>query len=434
MSSSPNFATLTIQDIADSLGVKVQSSEQIAFIERDADNFIKQILRHAFSLCVSSRSIKMCSWHISQALESRGLSPLLGYDNPPIYSNSPVSVDQSDIFGAVEDVKGLGPISCGEVASAPENEAFNLRWTLVEGAFMDNNPLYKAQKPPREMKPIERSVSVPNVASFQQQNQQQQMQSEQIVQQSVEPKYESKKTADDMLSNEHQKYFISIINLLRCDTVNSLDVALALVAAEDKLHQLIPYFLQYVMGRMTMELHDYGHMLVIIRFVLALLENKSLNIPLYAHPFMRIVFTALVAESLSNQVFPDDSLVRRYAAKALGILVNKCEDGFNGIRDVVFNSLIRTLFNPNATLWAQFGAILGIKEINYVDRLLPHFKSYIRQIRYELRSDITIQSQATEALFQLSKEVLWEFSKGCPINELKEMALATISEIDSISY
>ncbi|OHT00779.1 hypothetical protein TRFO_07757 [Tritrichomonas foetus] len=427
---SVNFASLTIQAIADSLGIKLASPEIISFLEKDSEKYIRQIINQANALATSARAYKLSSSHIDIALESKGLPPLLGYDSIPNYVPTPLSVDQEDLFGIREDKTPLTETAQAPITPYPNLISHNLHWTLVEGIYAGKRSSSRSSRPNREMKPIERSVSVPNVSSYQHSEVQRNL--------SVDPTEnklsDSKKCADDILSGEHQKYFISTINLLRCDTVHSLDVALDMISEEDKMQPLLPYFIQYITGKMTLDLQEFTQMKVLIRFTHALIQNKSMNIPLYAHPLLRIVFTSLLAVNLSNELFPDDSSIRKYAAEALFSLVKRCEGCFPEIKQVIFNSLVKILFNPDTTLNAHYGALLGIHEIGFFEVLLPHFRSYLKMIKFELISNLNLQNHAAEALLQLAKSMLFEFAFKCPAEDKKEHAKNLIDEIDRFTF
>lgn len=433
------FTSLTIQDIADSIGVKLSNQELVSSIDRDCDQFIRKIVTQANAFCTSTRSYKLSPIHLDMVLESLGLPPLLGYDSVPNYMATPLSVDQADIFGVRENMCSLHSIVKEPIAPLSNNINHQLQWTLVEGTYTGkrSSSRDRSSKQRSENKSIERSVSVPNVSSIQhtdtQLNSSSALENPDKLNQS-----ESKKCADDILSNEHQKYFISTINLLRSDTVHSLDVALYMISQEDKMQPLLPYFIQYITGKMTTDFNNVKSMKVLIRFTLSLVQNKSMNIPLYAHPFLRIIFSALLSSNVSSSDSNSsytvcDTDVRRYAADALAVLIYRCESSFCEMREVIFNALQQALFDADTSLYAHYGAILGISSIGLIGKLLPHFRSYLRSIKFELDSSFNFQGQAVNSVLNLAKKVFFEFVAKSSDTEEKKIAENILEDIESIT-
>ena len=446
---SASFSSLTIQDIADSIGIKLSNQDLINIIDRDCDQFIRQIIHQANAFCASTRSYKLSQFHIDMVLESLGLPPLLGYDSVPNYMATPLSVDQADLYGIKENMRSLYSVVDDPVAPLPNNITHQLQWTLVEGVYTGkrSSSRDRSSKQNRDSKSIERSVSVPNVSSIQHsdisRNSSINNSGNQFAASSANEssdksnQNDSKKCADDVLSNEHQKYFISTINLLRSDTVHTLDVDLYMISEEDKMQPLLPYFLQFITGKMTLELHNVKSMKVLIRFTLALLQNKSMNIPLFAHPFLRIVFSALLSSNVSSSDPSSsyticDTDVRRYAAEALAVLVCRCECCFRDMREVVFNSLTQTLFNPDTSLYAHYGAILGIKAIGFIRNILPHLKSYLRFIKFELHNEFNFQDKAANSVLILIQTSMSEFIAESSDQDEIELATHIIEDIKKI--
>lgn len=445
---SASFSTLTIQDIADSISIKLANQDIINYIDRDCEKFIRQIITQANAFCASTRSYKLSPVHIDMVLESMNLPPLLGYDSSPTYMANPLNIDQADLYGIKENMCPLRSIVDEPVFQMSNNITHQLRWTLVEGVYIGkrSSSRDRSSKQNRENKSIERSVSVPNVSSLPHseitRNTSTSNTGNQFPLSSAEntEKYsqsDSKKCADDILSNEHQQYFISTIKLLRNDTVNTLDCSLKKISEEDKLHTLLPYFLQYITGKMTLEFNNVKSMKVLIRFTLALLQNKSMNIPLYAHPFLRIVFSALLSSNVSSSDTSSsytiyDADIRRYAAEALSVLVYRCESCFCDMKEVIFNSLAQSLFNPDTSLNAHYGAILGMKEIGFIGYALPHLKSYLRLIKFELGSTFNFQSEAAESVLKLIETTMYEFSMKSDDQDEKELADSIVNDIRRI--
>lgn len=438
-----NYATLTIQDIADLIGVKLSNQELIPIIEQDSTKYIKDVINQANAFCASARSYRLESTHIQMALQSNGSKSLLGYDSIPQYLSFPSDVDQADIYGAKEYSISLKSILNSTNTSLSNSYDHQLHWTLLEGSYCGKISSYaNSSRPSRESKAIERSVSVPMAQPVDQADSKalstaatsQTLNSDYLIDQSLHS--ELHKCAFDILNSEHQDYFIATIKNLRSDVVNSLDIDLNMISEESKSQPLLPYFLQFIIGKITISMDDQQQMKVLIRFTLALLQNRYLNIPLFTHPFLRIVLTCLLFnnlttdENLLNFSFIDSD-IRRYASQALSVLVYRSESAYPELKEIIFNSLIQTLFDPNITLWSHYGALLGIKEIGMIEHALKHLGSYFKLMMIEFR--LPYQVQAAESIVQLATDILYEFGETTTSEEGKEMAKNLINEIQSLS-
>ncbi|KAH0793256.1 transcription initiation factor TFIID subunit 6-like [Histomonas meleagridis] len=302
-------------------------------------------------------------------LESRNEQSLKGYDNVPIYATTPTNVDQSELFPSCESVKTLDEFINLEPEPIPRPMLQHYLWTLVEGTYIGSY-LKRSQNPPRT---IERSVSVP-LSQLLTRNDG----NRSFLSDTENPQY-----ANDVLCSEYQKFYISVISLLRNDSVYSIENALDKITTEDKLQPILPYFLQFIMGKITTSLHSPLEMCVLIRFAIALALNRSIYLGIYVHSFLKIAFAGLTSLSLTDSICDDDLTIRNFSAELLRIICERCEHCFPSVKDSIFNALVRILFNPNVTINSHYGALIGITKIGepYTERIIPHIHSYLRFIK-----------------------------------------------------
>jgi transcription initiation factor TFIID subunit 6 len=372
---------LTVQVIADSLGLRIADSPLVSNVERIGESFIRDFLRDVSTLYQSTRSYRLTTTHIEMVIESRNFGPLQGYHVVPSYLLQPVTIDQSDLYGVKEPLRPLADVVTERTTLPPHSIEHRPKWTVIEGAYCGwRFVLPRRREIPRPTKLLERSASTPNVP--------------------IHPQFECPRPgtgeqertlasldretlfANDKLCGELQQFFIQTINLLKADHVQSLDAALAILTEEDKLQGLLPYFLQWAFGQMTLRLGNPGEIIAVIRCILALANNRSIDIGLYCHAFLKLAITALLAASCGSC---DDQDVRKFASRLMCTICNRCEPTYPAIKPMIINALTNSLFSTATSLATHYGALLGLRDLDYhITESTARF--YLAIVRSELQS------------------------------------------------
>lgn len=91
-----------------------------------------------------------------------------------------------------------------------------------------------------------------------------------------------------VLSKELQLYFEKICSALLDESNNDYRIAaLASIRSDPGLHQLVPYFVQFIAEKVTHNLSNLFVLTQIMQFTTAMLENNNLFVDPYvrSHPF-----------------------------------------------------------------------------------------------------------------------------------------------------
>ena len=391
---------LTISAIADSMGVKLQDPSLLNVIEQGTEVFLKSFLKDADAIYQSTRSYKLTMEHLEMVLEGRNMQPLYGYECVPNYAAQPVLVDSADLFVARESLCNLEEIVASGATAKCSCSIHKFNWTLVEGVEVGKKGAGNAARDRRrerdsKSRSMERSGSVPNVASFQ----------HELNPVEASEHSETHKVIDDFVSPELQKFFVNSVNLLRFDTVNSFEATLDKLVEEDRLQPLIPSFLQWAFGKFTLRLREANEVFAVLELLRALAANRFVNCSLYVHAFLKVAFTGL----LSVQLSPDgnDRFVRDSAAELLRVVCCRCEGDFVTLKESAFNALVNCLFNPSFSVAAHYGALAGIRALGrpFVARLMPHVPGYVRCIGREMRKQENPKCEQLEAVLQMLREL-----------------------------
>jgi transcription initiation factor TFIID subunit 6 len=204
----------------------------------------------------------------------------------------------------------------------------------------------------------------------------------------------------DVVNGDLQLYFIRTINLLRDDLVFSKDSALHSLANDACLQQLLPYFLEFIFGQMTLHFQEIQMMDTLIAVARSLVCNKALCSELYVHPLLKIAFSGLLGLDYASLIQDEDNRLREHSAELLRMICQKYELAYPDIRIVAFNHLVDQLFECNITLAAQYGALLGIMALGseYVERIVLHLPLYWGLVRLERESEDQRQHYWVEVL------------------------------------
>ena len=371
-----NFSALTVQSILDYLGINISNPQLINYVYKESESFVIKFLS---DLLVLTKTRHLTIDNVNKALRAKNWPQLYGYNSNEVQTIN-VTCDQMELIVEKEkklDLNELANANCNKTKT--NNNSMKFDYLLVEGVYTHKRLLSNRKILVKRIKGMEKTVSLQQLTSNNQSNL---MINEINKNQSVsitEKVYNQNQIVGDVLCNDLQLYYIKIINLLRNDTLNSKLYAINCLTNDNGIQQLIPYFLQFIYGQMTLNYQDVGLMTILIEMTKALVLNKNLCTSYYMHSFLKIAFSGLNGFDYSGRIYEEDFSLRELSADLLSIICKKYEPIYSSIRIHVLNALIKTLFNPTTTLNAHYGALCGIESLGmkYVSHLLPHLVSYL---------------------------------------------------------
>ena len=346
----------------DALGIPHRPS-LLQIVAEDAESYVRDIVSKASILFRNSHSEQLTPFHINTLLSSFDRTqPLFGYSNSPSFLLSSICYENSEIYVVKDPSEDLQKTMSAPSSIKPREFSYGFQWFLTEGVPADISQKKETQK-------------LPNGLSN----------SDIIRPSSVDPStrsYSARQFVGDVLHNKHLSIYVKQINMLRDDTSHQRMVAIRFLRTDKDLQPLLPYFLQFIIGEISMHYNNPVLMDIIVSVARALAENEYLCISLFTHVFLRIVTTFLLSPDSSSNLAEEDCKLREEAAKLLGTLRQRCEDAYPDFRVSLFNLFTDTIFSENSTLASQFGAIAGIEKLGYgpVKRLMPHLPLYCRLI------------------------------------------------------
>lgn len=147
------------------------------------------------------------------------------------------------------------------------------------------------------------------------------------------------------------------------EVVRLRQAALGSVRDDPGLHQLVPYFMNFIMDRVTHHLDDTFTLRQMMELTNALIENKTLFLDPYASPLSAPVLTCLMARKLGgDDAMKDQYDLRHLAASLLGRIAHKYSSSNTLLRPKLTRTCLKYFLDPTKPPAVLCGAILGLLE------------------------------------------------------------------------
>lgn len=197
-----------------------------------------------------------------------------------------------------------------------------------------------------------------------------------------------------VLSKELQLYFQKVTSSILDPAQPEYRAAGLTSLREDPgLHQLVPYFVQFVAEKVTHNLRDLFLLRQMMELVDALTRNDNFNLSPYVASMIPPVLTCLTGRNLgpgaggngatingtgSNPM--DHFELRDFSAALLQRLCSKYGRFSHNLKPRLARSCLKTFLDPRKTLGAHYGAILGFKAVGGGEvvrsLVVPNLKEY----------------------------------------------------------
>lgn len=256
-----------------------------------------------------------------------------------------------------------------------------------------------------------------------------------------------------ILSKELQLYFEKVCASVLDETQPEYRTAgLASLRDDPGLHQLVPYFVQFVAEKVTHNLKDLFVLTQMMLLIDALTRNDKLNLTpyvswpaptalavleisalplltwdldprvcepstpsnIYLHGWLILTFhvqvaslvppvlTCLIGRSLGSGIGSLDHYdLRDLAASLLGHLCHKYSKYSHNLKPRLARSLLKTYLDPKKPYGSHYGAILGLKGIGGAEvvrqLIIPSLKTFGELLEEDLSSDSTSSAKKQEA-------------------------------------
>ena len=184
------------------------------------------------------------------------------------------------------------------------------------------------------------------------------------------------------------------------EVVRLRQAALGSVRDDPGLHQLVPYFINFIMDRVTHNLDDTFTLKQMMELTNALIENKSLFLDPYASPLSAPALTCLMARKLGTDegtdALKEQYDLRQLAASLVGRISQKYAASNTLLRPKLTRTCLKYFLDPTKPPAVLYGAIQGLLEAGGPEAIrvlvLRNLKSFDAALLHPLKekSDGTI--------------------------------------------
>jgi transcription initiation factor TFIID subunit 6 len=378
-----------VKDVAESVGIGALNDDALKALTQDVEYRVGQVIVEALRAMRAARRTTLTVNDVSLALRVLDVEPLYGYDStrPLRYGEASMGPGQPLFYIEDEEVD-FEKLVNAPLPKVPRDMSFTAHWLAIEGVqpSIPQNPTTTESRS-QELLPKGPGAN-PALSAL-----------------AGNDAAGSKPSIKHIVSKELILYFDKIQAAILDDNpdeevVRLRQAALGSVRDDPGLHQLVPYFINFIMDRVTHQLDDTFTLKQMMELTHALIENKSLFLDPYASPLSAPALTCLLARKLGSDEgvdsVKDQYELRQLAASLVGRVARKYAASNTLLRPKLTRTCLKYLLDPTKPPAVLYGAIHGLLEAGgpeairvLVLRALKGFDSGILQPLKE-KSDGTV--------------------------------------------
>lgn len=178
------------------------------------------------------------------------------------------------------------------------------------------------------------------------------------------------------------------------DEVRQLrNAALQSVRSDPGLHQLVPYFVNFIANQVTHRLDDTFTLRQMMELTAALIANDNLYLDPYASPLSAPVLTCLMSRKLGTDegmdAVKEQYELRELSAAILGNIAKNYGKSNTRLRPKLTRTCLKYLLDPSKPAAVLYGAVCGLSAAGGPESvrvlLLPNLKSFDDMILRPMR-------------------------------------------------
>ena len=418
-------------DVAESIGINSLSRDVVEHLARDAEYRMSQVLEEALKFMRHGKRTTLTTQDISQALRLLEVEPLYGYESTRPLRFGEASIGPGQPLFYVEDEEvDFEKLINAPLPRVPREMSFTAHWLAVEGVqpSIPQNPTQADQR--NQELSAKGPGANPTLAAV-----------------SGNDNVSVKPLVKHVLSKELQLYFERICGAI-LDEANEeyRTAAYASLKTDPGLHQLVPYFVQFVADKVTHNLKSMFILTQSMLLVAALLENPSLYVAPYVPSIVPSVLTCLIGRHLGSAARDGATThfaLRDYAASLLSSIARKYGPSSSTLKPRIARSCLKHFLDTHKPFGTHYGAVLGLTQIAGADGVrslvLPNLKAYNLHLQEGLKDEAKAEQAEfvvvaiTSALGELEKAAVesgLDQQNGHPEGEaLRERLVEVLGEV-----
>lgn len=381
----------TVKDAAESLGIGNLPNDVANVLAMDIEYRIFQITEQALKFMRHSKRKTLSTRDINKALKTLNVEPLYGYNvsRPLQFKQALVGPGQT-LYYIDDNMIDFEKLINSPLPKVPRLVTFTAHWLAIEGVqpSIPQNPSLAEIKalPPSERGSIQNLILNSNSVL---ENQPAKDGVAAAAAAAANNNNSKNKTSFDnnnlqikplikhVISKELQLYFNKIIQVLTSSPTNNPEFeylknsALVSLRSDPGLHQLVPYFIQFISETITNNLGNIALLHIMLESIYSLLLNEHIFLDPYIHSLLPCILTLLLAKrigkvpSLKNigangngngngnidtliEDYLDEILaIREFAAGLLDHILKHYGSNYNTLKPRVARTLLKALLQSS---------------------------------------------------------------------------------------
>ncbi|KAI8291934.1 Transcription initiation factor TFIID subunit 6 [Colletotrichum sp. SAR11_57] len=342
-----------VKDVAESVGIPNLNDEALRCLTQDVEYRIGQVLVEALRFMRAARRTTLTVNDISTALKVLNIEPLYGYDSTRPLRFGEASLGPGQPLFYIEDEEvDFEKLINAPLPKVPRDMSFTAHWLAIEGVqpSIPQNPT-TAESRSQELVPKGPGAN-PALAAL-----------------AGNDSISFRPAVKHVVSKELILYFEKVQNAILDDNPDEevgrlRQAALASVRDDPGLHQLIPYFINFVANQVTHRLDDVFILRQSMELTLALIQNKKLFLDPYANSIAAPVLTCILSRKIGaedgSDAVKEQYKLREFSASLLGEIARKYSASNNLLRPKLVRTCLKFFMDPDKPPAAHFGAISGV--------------------------------------------------------------------------
>ncbi|KAF2754854.1 Arf-domain-containing protein [Pseudovirgaria hyperparasitica] len=372
------WSTDNIQDAAHSVGLGTLTDSALEHFAGDVEYRIKQVVEMAIKFMRHGKRTTLTTQDISQALRSLDVEPLYGYESTRPLRFGEASMGPGQPLYYVEDEEvDFEKLINAPLPKVPREISFTAHWLAVEGVqpSIPQNPT-SADSRHQDLLPKGPGAN-PHLAAI-----------------NGHDNITVKPLVKHVLSSEATKFHQRICSALLDETNEEWrNSALSSLRTSPGLHQLIPYFIEFIADQVTHHMKDLFVLTQMMHATAALLQNPSIFLDPYIASLVPPVLTCLNGKRLGPASASSNSMqdggsgqplahysLRRLAASIITAIAKRYSESSHTLKPRIARACLKAFLDPNKPLGTHYGALAGLRGVAGAEAvrllILPNLKLY----------------------------------------------------------
>ncbi|KAL2197684.1 TAF6-like protein [Corynascus similis CBS 632.67] len=341
-----------VRDVADSIGISL-SDEPLRVLAQDVEYRIGQVIVESLRFMRAANRTTLTVQDVSLALKVLDVEPLYGYEStrPLRYGEASLGPGQPLFYIDDEEVDFEKVINT-PLPKVPRDMSFTAHWLAVEGVqpSIPQNPT-TAETSSKDLLPKGPGAN-PALAAL-----------------AGNDNVSFRPSVKHVISKELILYFDKIQAAILDDDPDEektrlREAALESVRSDSGLHQLLPYFVNFITNQVTHHLDDLFILRQMMELAEAVIQNPNLFLDPYASALSAPVLTCLMSRKLGGgdgaDTLREQYSLRELAASLLEMVARKYGATNALLRPKLTRTCLKHFLDPARPPAVLFGAIRGV--------------------------------------------------------------------------